>query len=82
MELTKSRRDQQHPNLDSGDLKHLSFLLEAATHDFLEIAIQNGPLSGPVRQKQREASRGLQAIDGIREQLAEILWCVHPRTNP
>ena len=72
MEFTKFRRDQQRPSLDCGDLTHLSSLLEAATHDFLDIAIQNGPLSGRVRQKQREASRGLHALDGIREQLAEI----------
>jgi hypothetical protein len=64
---------RQWQDLNCGDLTHISTLLDAAEHELLKVAIQNSPLRGRVRRKQRGASRGLYLIAGIREHLVEIL---------
>ena len=66
-------RGRKPHDLDGRGLSRIWSLLDFVDHDFIEIANQNGPLSGLVRQEQPRANRGLEAIAGIRKRLAEIL---------
>jgi hypothetical protein len=73
LQSNKLGRGRQGHSLDCSDISRIGPLLDFADQEFLEIANKNGPLSGPVRPDQREASLGLDAIAGIREQLEGIL---------
>jgi hypothetical protein len=73
MKNNKFGPGRQGHKLGCNDLSRIWPLLDVADQDFLEIANKSGPLSGPVRQDQRLASLGLDAIAGVRERLEGIL---------